>query len=113
MSEYVDASEIARQVRVNIKAAQNAQQLDRDLRISVRTRRASLMSEVAVFIRGDKLTNRYLLRPIEERAEHGCWTPDALRIAGKVRELMGPAWAWEDGRGRFATLYFRDGLCAP
>jgi hypothetical protein len=72
-----------------------------------------MCSEVNVYVRGDQLTNEWLLRPDNERREHGCWTPQALTLATKVRELMAPAMDWEDGRMKFACLYFRDGLCAP
>jgi hypothetical protein len=112
-SAYVQPKDIAAQVRANIKAAQKAGDLDPSLKIRVRTGLASMCSEVNVHIQGEQLTNEYLLRPEEERREHGCWTPEALKLAAQVRGLMAPALEWEDGRMKFACLYFRDGLVAP
>jgi len=104
---YVDATDIAKQVRANVKAAQKAGELPPDVKVSVTIGRASMCSEVNVRIRGDKLTSEYLF------TDQHRWTPQAIELAGKVRALMGPAEEWEDGRMKFACLYFRDGLCAP
>jgi hypothetical protein len=113
VSDYVEPKTIAAQVRANVKAAQKAGRLPKDVTIRVRTELASMCAEVAVKIQGDKLTNDFLLRPEAERADHGCWTAEATALAGQVRECMGPALAWHDGRMHFAFLYFRDGLMAP
>ena len=110
---YTDATDIARDIRAAIKQAQKAGHLDRDVKVSVRVGRASMCTEINVRIQGDKLTNEWLLRPDEQRAEHGCWTEQATELAGKVRALMGPAEEWHDGKMRFSCLYFRGGLCAP
>jgi hypothetical protein len=110
---YVEPKTIAAQVRANIKAAQKNGTLDPKWEISVRTDRASLCSSVDVWIRGEELTNEWLIRPEEERRAHGVWTAQAVELAGQVRALMVPALEWEDGYMRFASLYFRDGLCAP
>lgn len=113
VGEYVDVTDIAKQVRGDIRRAQKAGGIDQDVTIRVRVGRASMCLEVNVWITGEKLTNEYLLRPEEERRIHGCWTSAALELAAKVRKHMGPAEDWQDGRMKFACLYFRDGLCAP
>lgn len=112
-TEYVEPKTIAAQVRANIKAAQKTGTLDPTLKISVRTGLASMCSEVNVFVRGDSLTNEWLLRPEDERQDHGAWTPQAVALSAQIRALMTPALEWEDGRMKFTCLYFRDGLCAP
>lgn len=112
-TSYADPVEIAKRVRANIRSAQKAGKLATDLTIRVRIRRASMCTEINVYITGDKLTNDYLVRPENERREHGCWTPAALELAATVHPLMDEAEQWSDGRMRFACLYFRDGLCAP
>src|SRR5438445_11363337 len=102
---YIDATDIAREVRVNVKKAQKGGALDRGVKVSVRVARASMCTEINVWVRGDKLTNTYLLRPEGERREHGCWTPAALELATKMHELMAKAEEWADGRMRFTCLY--------
>lgn len=108
---YVEPKTIAAAVRANIKRAQTDGTLDPKWKISVRTDLASLCSSVDVSIRGEELTDAWLFRP---RGDGGVqWSDHAVELAGQVRGLMGPALEWEDGRARFAFLYFRDGLCAP
>lgn len=113
IDKYADPVDVARLVRANIKAAQKVGELDPDVTVRVTIGRASMCQEVNVRIQGDKLTNDYLLRPENERREHGCWTPAALELAAQVRKLMAPAEEWHDGRMKFACLYFRNGLVAP
>jgi hypothetical protein len=112
MSEYVEPKTIAAAVRANIKQAQKNGSLDSKWKIRVRTERASLCSSVDVRIQGEDLTDEWLFHAEGER-QNGAFTEQAVALAEQVRELMGPAWEWEDGRMRFASLYFRDGLCAP
>lgn len=113
MSDYVDVVDVAKQVRANIKAAQKTGQIDPDVTVRVRVGRASMCQEVNVFIQGTKLTDGFLMRPEQERREHGWATAAAVKLANQVRACMGPAEAWADGRMNFSCLYFRNGLCAP
>lgn len=93
---YVDAKDVAAAVRANVKRAQRDGILDRKWKISVRTDRASLCSSVDVRIQGGELADAWLFRP---RGDGGVqWSDQAMELAGQVRELMGPAWDWEDGR---------------
>lgn len=111
--DYVEPKTIAAQVRANVKQAQKDGTLDPKWKIRVRTGLASMCSEVNVTIQGDELTDEWILRPEEDRRTHGAFTTQAVELAAQVRALMGPAVEWENGRTRFACLYFRDGLCAP
>jgi hypothetical protein len=111
---HVEPKTIAAAVRANIKQAQKNGTLDPKWKIRVRTERASLCSSVDVRIQGEDLTDEWLFRPEGER-QNGAFTDQAVTLAKQVRELMEPAWEWagESPCYRFASLYFRDGLCAP
>jgi hypothetical protein len=108
----MDAKDLAATAR---KALRAATKKDGDvlhgLTVSVRVERASMCTEIAITITG--VDEAAILRPEDERDEHGCWTVRAREISDRVHELAADAVAWSDGRMRFTFVYFFSGLIAP
>lgn len=109
-TEYRPTKDVAAVARRSLKAAQAAGRVPAELTIRVRSESASMYAGVAITVEG--LASEFLFGETAGTGD-AKFTTEARELSWAIRQEIGDALAWGDGRMRFTSVYFGGGLLAP
>jgi hypothetical protein len=118
--EYDDrcSVQVAKEVRAALNAARKSGRIDRGFEFRVRIDDSTTHQDVNIRMVGAATPDEFLFSYGPDLDDFGQprrrWSDAATALTGLVRDVIAPVVRdWDDGRYRFITLGFKDGMGAP